>query len=45
MGLVSIEERSPVKKMGGGTSFILPLGSLFVISPELLPDLIRLFLS
>jgi len=41
MGLVSIEERSPVKKMSGGTNFILPLGTLLFSSPELL----RLFLS
>lgn len=41
MGLVSIEERSPVKKMGGGTNFILPFGTLLFSSP----DLLRLFLS
>jgi DNA-binding NarL/FixJ family response regulator len=40
-GLVSIEERSPVKKMGGGTNFILPLGTLLLSSP----DLLGLFLS
>lgn len=34
-GLVSIEERSPVKKMGGGTGFILPLGILLFSSPAL----------
>lgn len=41
MGLVSIEERSPVKKMGGGTNFILSLGTLLFSSTEL----VRLFLS
>jgi len=41
MGLVSIEERSPVKKMGGGTNFISSLGTLLFSSTELL----RLFLS
>jgi DNA-binding NarL/FixJ family response regulator len=44
MGLVSIEERSP-KKMGGGTNFILPLGTLLLVYPHLLPQLVRLFLS
>jgi DNA-binding NarL/FixJ family response regulator len=41
MGLVSIEERSPVKKMGGGNNFTLPLAALFVSWAGLL----RLFLS
>jgi DNA-binding NarL/FixJ family response regulator len=41
MGLVSIEQRPPVKKMGGGGSFNLPVGSLFFSSTELL----RFFLS
>ena len=45
MGLVSIEARAPVKKMGGGTNFILSLGTLVFVSPDLLPDLLRLFLS
>ncbi len=39
MGLVSIEERSPVKRMGGGISFILLLGTLLVS-----PNVLRLFL-
>ena len=41
MGLVSLEERTPVKKMGGGANFLLPLGTLLFSSPALL----RLFLS
>ena len=41
MGLVSIEARSPAKKMGGGTNFTIMLASLLFSSPELL----RLFLS
>jgi DNA-binding NarL/FixJ family response regulator len=41
MGLVSIEERPPLKKMGGGGNFTLPLGTLLLSSSELL----RLFLS
>ena len=41
VGLVSIEERSPVKKMGGGGGFILPLAPLLLASHQLL----RLFLS
>jgi DNA-binding NarL/FixJ family response regulator len=40
MGLVSIEARSPVKKMGSGTNFILTFGALFFAE-----DILRLFLS
>jgi len=45
MGLVSIEQRAPVKKMKGGTNFILPLGTLIILSPDLLPNFLGLFLS
>lgn len=41
MGLVSIEERAPVKKMGGGTNFNFPLVTLLFSATPIL----RLFLS
>lgn len=41
MGLVSIEERSPLKKSGAGGKFILPIAAALCF----LPDLLRLFLS
>jgi DNA-binding NarL/FixJ family response regulator len=41
VGLVSLDERAPVKKMGGGNTFILLLATLLFSSPALL----RFFLS